>query len=434
MPADGVWTVNLKANANLQRVLRGFSDTQRILIPLQSQLSANVPLDWRYVRGAREVNPFPGGAHGLVTVHSVIEEVEVLKSKAKPKKIQFRGSDGLIYPFLCKVEKRSDLRKDSRIMEFASMVNQLLQKDSKARQWNLQVCTYSVIPLTENIGLIEWVPDTRAIRYLISDMWQQMLSSDQPSPVKMKELLDTSRHLGKDRHAVFLKEILPKHPPVLQYWFLHSTDPSTWLAKRRSFCHSQALWCMLGYIVGLGDRHGENILVDMRSGRLVHVDFECLFGAGLKLETPEKVPFRLTQNCVAALGVTGIEGSFRLTCELCLGILRERTNLQTCLSVLHSFLADPLMEWRVKSGQDIAREKIREIEMKLSGSLNVGAQTIIKKQNDKDRAVLNDDDKGCLGRDRGAGLSVAGQVDELLKAAMCPRNLSEMYVGWLPWL
>ena len=34
-----------------------------------------------------------------------------------------------------------------------------------------------------------------------------------------------------------------------------------------------------------------------------------------------------------------------------------------------------------------------------------------------------------LGRDRGVGLSVKGQVDELIKAATCKRNLSEMYVG-----
>lgn len=42
--------------------------------------------------------------------------------------------------------------------------------------------------------------------------------------------------------------------------------------------------------------------------------------------------------------------------------------------------------------------------------------------------------RSLLGRDRGVGLSVAGQVDELLKAAMCKRNLSEMYVGWQSWV
>ena len=34
---------------------------------------------------------------------------------------------------------------------------------------------------------------------------------------------------------------------------------------------------MVGYIVGLGDRHGENILIDQSNGEGVHVDFDCLF-------------------------------------------------------------------------------------------------------------------------------------------------------------
>lgn len=75
----------------------------------------------------------------------------------------------------------------------------------------------------------------------------------------------------------------------------------------------------------LGDRHGENILLDMNTGDVVHVDFNCLFDKaspsssklflctnldlqGRTLETPERVPFRLTQNMVDGLGVTGTEG------------------------------------------------------------------------------------------------------------------------------
>ena len=43
----------------------------------------------------------------------------------------------------------------------------------------------------------------------------------------------------------------------------------------------------------------------------MHVDFSCLFEMGLALAVPEVVPFRLTQNLVDALGVTGYEGVFR---------------------------------------------------------------------------------------------------------------------------
>ena len=55
---------------------------------------------------------------------------------------------------------------------------------------------------------------------------------------------------------------------------------------------------MVGHVVGLGDRHGENILLDASSGECVHVDFSCLFDKGLTLQQPEVVPFRLTQVTV----------------------------------------------------------------------------------------------------------------------------------------
>ena len=73
---------------------------------------------------------------------------------------------------------------------------------------------------------------------------------------------------------------------------------------------------MLGYIMGLGDRHGENILLDDLSGGVVHVDFDCTFVRGLHLQKPEIVPFRMTSNCVSPLGVTGVEGNLRCCMEL----------------------------------------------------------------------------------------------------------------------
>lgn len=55
---------------------------------------------------------------------------------------------------------------------------------------------------------------------------------------------------------------------------------------------------IVGYILGLGDRHGENILFDSNNGDTVHVDFNCLFNKGEQFEVPEVVPFRLTHNMV----------------------------------------------------------------------------------------------------------------------------------------
>lgn len=47
--------------------------------------------------------------------------------------------------------------------------------------------------------------------------------------------------------------------------------------SRSAYCRSVAVMSMVGYILGLGDRHGENILFDSFTGECVHVDFNCLF-------------------------------------------------------------------------------------------------------------------------------------------------------------
>lgn len=47
--------------------------------------------------------------------------------------------------------------------------------------------------------------------------------------------------------------------------------------SRLAYCRTAAVMSMVGYILGLGDRHGENVLFDSTNGDCVHVDFNCLF-------------------------------------------------------------------------------------------------------------------------------------------------------------
>ena len=102
------------------------------------------------------------------------------------------------------------------------------------------------------------------------------------------------------------------------------------------FTMSVSAWSAIGHIIGLGDRHAENILIDTKCGEVIHVDFDCLFDKGLNLSRPEVVPFRLTPNMVDALGPTGYEGAFRGGLVETLGALREQREVR--LGKLHSGL------------------------------------------------------------------------------------------------
>lgn len=133
---------------------------------------------------------------------------------------------------------------------------------------------------------------------------------------------------------------------------------------------SVAAMSMVGHILGLGDRHLDNILVDFCSGDIVHIDYNVCFDKGQKLKVPEIVPFRLTQTIEAALGLTGVEGAFRANCEAVIGILRE--NKDILLMLLEVFVWDPLVEWTRGDFHDdaaIGGEERKGMELAVSLSL-----------------------------------------------------------------
>ena len=79
----------------------------------------------------------------------------------------------------------------------------------------------------------------------------------------------------------------------------------------------------MGYILGLGDRHPSNLMLDRLTGKILHIDFgDCFEVAMHRDKFPEKIPFRLTRMLVNAMEVSGIEGNFRSTCEAVMGMLR----------------------------------------------------------------------------------------------------------------
>ena len=68
---------------------------------------------------------------------------------------------------------------------------------------------------------------------------------------------------------------------MFSHWFLATfPDPQDWFMARLNYVRTTAVMSMVGFIVGLGDRHGENILLDSGCGDAVHVDLSCLFNKG----------------------------------------------------------------------------------------------------------------------------------------------------------
>lgn len=70
----------------------------------------------------------------------------------------------------------------------------------------------------------------------------------------------------------------------------------------------------------------ENILLDFDAAEVVHIDYNMAFERGRSLRVPETVPFRLTRNIIGALGLTGVDGTFKYKCCQILEKLRGHSD------------------------------------------------------------------------------------------------------------
>ncbi|XP_052759875.1 serine/threonine-protein kinase SMG1-like [Mya arenaria] len=317
--------------------------------------------------------PGLGTAGQIVTIESVSNVVQILPTKTKPKKLVFKGSDGKRYPYLFK--GLEDLHLDERIMQFLNIVNNMFAADNKGSHEVFRARHYSVTPLGPRSGLIQWVDGATPL-FALYKRWQQrealvqllkqqasggasaaqQPSIPRPSEVYYNKLAPLLKEKGikdlenrKDwplsvqRKA--LEELMAETPRDLlarELW-CSSNGPNEWWYVTQTFARSTAVMSMIGYIIGLGDRHLDNVLVDLATGEVLHIDYNVCFEKGNSLRVPERVHFRLTQNVEAALGITGIEGTFRLASEHVMKTLRK--GRETLLTLLEAFVYDPLVDW-----------------------------------------------------------------------------------------
>jgi hypothetical protein len=333
--------------------------------------------------------PIPGKDGRNCTIHSIGNTVTVLPTKTKPKKLYFIGSNGKRYQYLFK--GLEDLHLDERIMQFLNIVNSIFSQVNKSESIQYYALNYSVTPLGPRSGLISWVEGATALFnlykkwqyresvYLASKHQQQQqqkktrqgqkqqkqtntVSANQIQILRPNELFYSKlnpilkekniKNFNENRAQCPLSVLrqvfdeLSKETPndllSKELWY-NSTTSGNWWKNIQIYSRSTAVMSIIGYIIGLGDRHLDNLLVDLNTGQVAHIDYNICFEKGLNLKVPEKIPFRLTQNLVNALGLTGVEGLFRSSCEQVMKVLRKER--ETLLTLLEAFVYDPLLDW-----------------------------------------------------------------------------------------
>jgi len=369
-------------------------------------------------------------------------------------------------------------------MQLFGLVNNLLENDSETSKSLLNIGCYAVIPLSPNSGLIGWVPHSDTFHVLIRDYRdarQIVLNMEHRLMMQMAPHLDTLTLPQKVEVFEYALDTTDGQDLERVLW-LKSATSEIWLERRTMYTRSVAVMSMVGYILGLGDRHPSNLMLDRSSGQVVHIDFGDCFEVAMQREKfPEKIPFRLTRMLVNAMEISGIEGSYRFTCEKVMRVLRE--NKDSLMAVLEAFVYDPLINWRLltppKAQQPkpqtpppqgdalhspglqqqanggtpfiTSAEELLTAEFNTSGdkhkqdvSFHAASASSFAADvddhiaehdqlNERALTVIKRVSKKLTGLDFGSTvLDVRQQVNNLINQATSHENLCQCYVGWCP--
>jgi len=338
-----------------------------------------------------------------------------MASLRKPKRLGLLGSDEKTHRFL--VKGGEDLRNDERIEQLLTCMNGLLcpaegQGGVSGRRGGHRVRTYSVVPMTTEVGLLEWVPGTVPLKALIT----QGLQHDAHFLNKNNQDLQALKRGGKgggggsgsgggsiglspaelaaaaqggavsfsdpDHHApahVLVHQVLGGGVSAAQYHHMYKalpasklvplftggmagvlpTDvlrralvtmasagggPEAFLSLRGELGKSLGVSSAAGYVLGLGDRHLDNLLLDTTTGQLVPIDFGLAFGMGASvLPVPEMLPFRLTPQLTEMLAPLDAKGLLAAHATVAMRAFRAEAAMLT--RTMDIFLQDPIVDW-----------------------------------------------------------------------------------------
>lgn len=361
------WCRQFQQTGNKNHITQAWDLYYLVFKRIAKQLPLLTSLELKYVSPKLEVChdlelAVPGSYvphKPIIKIERVKSNLQVITSKQRPRKLCIKGSDGKEYMFLLKGHE--DLRQDERVMQLFGLVNTLLVNEPETSGRNLTIQRYAVIPLSTNSGLIGWVPHCDTLHTLIKDYREKRKVSLNLEHRLMLRMTQDYEHLTLMQKVEVFEQALniTQGDDLARLLWLKSPNSEVWFERRTNYTRSLATMSMVGYVLGLGDRHPSNLMLDRLSGRILHIDFgDCFEVAMTREKYPEKIPFRLTRMLINAMEVTGIEGTYRMTCEKVMHVLRK--NKDSLMAVLEAFIYDPLLDWRLVDGKAKLRTKAKQ--------------------------------------------------------------------------
>ncbi|KAJ2263202.1 Serine/threonine-protein kinase tel1 [Coemansia sp. RSA 376] len=375
-----------------------------------------------------------------------------------PKILRLVGTDGKRYKQL--VKGKDDLRQDAIIQQLFHVINRFMRSAgarsvgsvslASSATSSLRMRTYQVVPLTKRCGVLQWVDNTMPF----GAWFQDREKTYRPNAPTMSQLRATIHDVHKDKAATtrqkleVFERVCAMAPPVFRFFFYEQFyNAQGWFEHRETYIRSAAVSSIAGWVLGIGDRHLQNILVDKATAELVHIDLGIAFDMGKLLPIPELIPFRLTREVIDGMGLLGLDGTFRHSCQAALQAMRD--NAQVVITILNVLKVDPLYTWsliplrqdkmnrNVSMYVDEPRDNARA-GASASGDAS-GEENHLTDQEETNAFAAEEENKEAersiihVGQRLGATISVEGQVSELIQQATDSGLLSRLFEGWSAW-
>lgn len=213
------------------------------------------------------------------------QETVVFKSSLHPIKVAFKTTTGSTYPVIFKTG--DDLRQDQLVIQIITLFDQLLQKENL----DLKLTPYKILATSTSAGLSQFIPS-----------------------MPLQAIVTKYKNKG---------------PVALTYLKQNNPDDKAPLGIRKetmdTFVRSCAGYCVITYILGVGDRHLDNLLL-APDGHFFHADFGFILGRDPKPFAPA---MKISNEMLDAMGGTNSEQymQFRQYCFLAYSALRKSSNL-----------------------------------------------------------------------------------------------------------
>lgn len=275
------------------------------------------------------------------------EEANVFKSSLSPLHINFKTADGRKYPVLFKVG--DDLRQDQLVIQIITLMDRLLQKENL----DLKLTPYRILATSSNAGAAQFIPSTS-------------LSAA------------SAKYKGS----------------ILAYLRANNPDENEPLGVRKeamdTYIKSCAGYCVITYLLGVGDRHLDNLLL-APDGHFFHADFGFILGRDPKPFAPM---MKLCKEMVEGMGGANSPHylQFKQHCFTAYTTLRKSANL---ILNLFSLMVDAnIPDIRVEPDKAVHKvkerfhlemteeEAIRHFEQLINDSVNAIFGVVIDRLHD----------------------------------------------------